>query len=235
MTFCQKCGCPVENGSGFCAECGTAVSTVQTPSQPPFRQPVPPPYYPPQPIPPTFASKPKHGSVAKTLALIAMIALGAALLFDIAGIFDMYKNLSQDVLSRMLSSSFSALVLPFALSLFVPLVTWILVQTNSTKAAKPFRIVVICALALQLLATAYSFIHYNNLVNGVENIETTYWASMANSVRGSGILSGLYNFAIAITKANRIHTYLLMLIISDALYLLKNIMAILSLRKLSRS
>ena len=240
MTFCQKCGSPVENGSGFCTECGTAVSAaVPTPPQPTFRQPTfqqpsPPPYYAPQPAYTAPVPTRNPGSTAKVFALLALVLAGAAILLEILGLIDSYKGIPQDRFADMFGSSLASMVMPTTVTVFVPLAALILARTQSTKAAKPFMIVAICVLGLQVLAAGYAFIQYCRIIDGAD-VGATYLYSLANSVKGSGILMDPYSFFMTLTRAGRINTFNLLYIVSSVLYILKNVFAILSLRKLSRS
>lgn len=111
MIYCPKCGAPAEDGSVFCAQCGSAIATVpqsyadtqplpdvqppvypQTPIQQPQAQPYQPPVYqtvyqqpvytqPPAPVEESNAP----GTAGMVLGIIAMAFCTAGLLFVVLG------------------------------------------------------------------------------------------------------------------------------------------------------
>lgn len=240
MSFCHKCGSPIANGDAFCSECGATVLSA-APAQPqnanseqtPRQQSNPAPSYAPQPA---YTLQHKPVSKANSFGLVALILVGVALLLNIVGTIVSYSSYPSDVRGEQTFRAILSLFLPFALSAFVPLMTHILVKTASAKAAKPLMIIVLCMLIVQVLSAVLCVIQFNVMINGKSVAAPLY--SFVNSINGAEFIRIPYHF---ITNASRgfgsaqLILYMLISLVADILYILKNVLSLLGLNKLSRS
>ena len=240
MSFCHKCGSSITNGDAFCHECGTAVlsaAPAQTQNknteQSPYQQSNPAPHYAPQ-TPYTL----QHKAVSKSnnFGFLALILVGVALLLSIVGSILSYIGYPSDGKGEMIFRSILSLLIPFALSAFVPLMTHILVKTDSTKAAKPLMTIVLCILGIQVLSAVICVIHFIGIVHG--NATHTPLYSFIASISGAEFIRIPYffiNLASSGREITQYNIYLFFLLGADILYILKNVMALLGLKKLSRN
>ena len=237
MSFCHKCGSPIAKGDAFCSECGATVLSA-APAQPqntnaeqtPRQQSNPAPSYAPQPA---YTLQHKPVSKANSFGLVALILVGVALLLNIVGTIVSYSSYPSDVRGEQTFRAILNQLMPFALSAFVPLMTHILVKTASAKAAKPLMIIVLCMLGIQVLSAVFCVIQFDVMINGKSVLY-----SFVCSINGAEFIRITYHF---ITNASRgfggvqFILYMLISLVADILYILKNVLSLLGLNKLSRS
>lgn len=240
MSFCHKCGSPIASGDAFCSECGATVLSA-APAQPrstnaeqsPCQQPSPAPSYAPQPA---YTLQHKPVSKANSFGLVALILVGVALLLNIVGTIGSYGSYPSDAIGELIFRIFLSQLIPFALSAFVPLMTHILVKTASAKAAKPLMIIVLCMLGIQVLSAVFYVIHFSSMMSG--NALATPLYSFVGSINGAEFIRIPYYL---ITRASRgfgsVQSvfYLVISLCADILYIIKNVLSLLGLNKLSRS
>ena len=240
MSFCHKCGSPIAKGDAFCSECGATVLSAApaqprsaNAEQPPCQQSSPAPSYAPQPA---YTLQHKPVSKANSFGLVALILVGVALLLNIVGTIVSYSSYPSDMRGEQTFRAILNQLMPFALSAFVPLMTHILVKTASSKAAKPLMIIVLCMLIVQVLSAVLCVIQFNVMINGKSVAAPLY--SFVNSINGAEFIRIPYHF---ITNASRgfggvqFILYMLISLVADILYILKNVLSLLGLNKLSRS
>ena len=240
MSFCHKCGSPIATGDTFCSECGTAVlSTARTqsrnasPEYPSQQQPNPAPQYVAQ-----TAYTLQHKPVSKTnsLGLVALILVGAALVLNIVGTILSYNNYPSDMRGEVIFRAILGLLVPFALSAFVPLMTHILVKTGSSKAAKSLMAIVLGMLVIQVASAVFCVIQYSSMING--NAEVTPLSSFIASINGAELIRIPYQLIILSSRGGRISQpliYMFFLLGADILYILKNVLALVGLKKVSKT
>ena len=238
MSFCHQCGSSITNGSAFCPQCGTAVlsrASAQTQTanseQASYQQTNPAPHYAPQPA---YTLQHKPVSKSNKFGLIALILVAVALLLNIVGAILSYSMYPSDMKGEMIFRAILGLLIPFALSAFVPLMTQILVKTGSAKAAKPLMTVVLCILAIQVLSAVICTIQFKGIMNG--NVTTPLY-SFVSSINGAEFIKIPYDLIMRVSwGAISIQTILNLglLLCADILYILKNIFALVGLNKISR-
>lgn len=240
MSFCHKCGSPIAKGDAFCSECGATVLSAApaqpqnaNSEQPPCQQPNPAPSYAPQPA---YTLQHKPVSKANSFGLIALILVGVALLLNIIGTIVSYSNYPNDVRGEQTFRVILNQLMPFALSAFVPLMTHILVKTASAKAAKPLMIIVMCMLGIQVLSAVFCVIHFSSMMSG--NAMATPLYAFVCSINGAEFIRIPYHFIANASRgfgSAQLILYMLISLVADILYILKNVLVLLGLNKLSRS
>ena len=238
MSFCHKCGSPIATGDTFCSECGTAVlSTARTqsrnasPEYPSQQQPNPAPQYVAQPA---YTLQHKPVSKSNKFGLLALILVAVALLLNIVGAILSYSMYPSDMKDEMIFRAILGLLIPFALSAFVPLMTQILVKTGSAKAAKPLMTVVLCILVIQVLSAVICTIQFKGIMNGNA---TTPLYSFVSSINGAKFIKIPYDLIMRVSWgaiSTQTILNLGLLLCADILYILKNIFALVGLNKISR-